>query len=132
MAFVRAREEKTLAKLFAWEALLKLAEADTHAKEAKIARLTCQLRVALRAKRYRRGWSTTTVTASILQSFDFIIAAFTAPARQLLTPAAAQERMIGAPSGTATHSHFGSFNIFAVAMANGVAQRSKAGWRARR
>ena len=38
---MRAREEKTLAKLFAWEALLKLAEADTHAKEANIARLTC-------------------------------------------------------------------------------------------
>ena len=33
LAFVRAREEKTLAKLFAWEALLKLAEADTHATE---------------------------------------------------------------------------------------------------
>jgi hypothetical protein len=31
-----------------------------------------------------------------------------------------------------THSHFGSLNFFALAMANGMAQRSKAGWRARR
>ena len=75
---------------------------------------------------------TRTVLASILQSFDLASAAFTAPARPLLTPAAAQERMAGAPSGVSTHSYFGSFNFFAVAMANGVAQRSKAGWRARR
>jgi hypothetical protein len=67
-----------------------------------------------------------------LASFDFVTSSFTAPVRPLLTPAAAQERMAGAPSGAATHSHFGSFNVFAVAMANGVAQRSKAGWRARR
>eukprot|EP00966_Prymnesium_polylepis_P255467 5902442-Prymnesium_polylepis.1 len=72
------------------------------------------------------------VSASILSSFDFVIAAFTPPVRPLLTRAAAQERMAGAPSGVPTHSHFGSFNFFTVAMANGMAQRSKAGWRARR
>jgi len=73
-----------------------------------------------------------TVLASVLGSFGFRHGAFTPPARPLLTPAAAQERMADAPSGVTTHSHFGSFNFFAVAMANGVAQRSKAGWRARR
>ena len=72
-----------------------------------------------------------TVAASILPGFDFPLAVFTPPARPSLTPAAAQESLAGAPSGTAPHSHFGSFDIFAVAMANGVAQRSKAGWRAR-
>ena len=47
--------------------------------------------------------------------------------RPLQTFAAAQEKMAGAPSGVSTHSYFGSFNFFAVAMANGVAQRSKVG-----
>ena len=45
----------------------------------------------------------TTVLASIFQSFDFAIAAFTAPARPLLTRAAAAERLTGALSGTAPH-----------------------------
>ena len=67
-----------------------------------------------------------------MASFDFVTSSFTPPVRPLQTLAAAQERMADAPSGVSTHSYFGSFNFFAVAMANGVAQRSKAGWRARR
>ena len=41
--------------------------------------------------------------ASILQSFDFAIAAFTPPARPSLMRAAAAERLAGAPSGAAPH-----------------------------
>ena len=44
-----------------------------------------------------------TVLASIFRSFDFPIRTFTAPARPLLTPAAAAERLAGAPSGAAPH-----------------------------
>ena len=72
-----------------------------------------------------------TVLASILQSFDFAIAAFTAPARPLLTPAAAQESLVGAPSGTPPRTRVDGVKKIAVPMVNGVAQRSKAGWRAR-
>jgi hypothetical protein len=73
-----------------------------------------------------------TVLASILQSFDFAIAAFTAPARPLLTPAAAQESLVGAPSGKPPRTRVDGVKKVAVPMVNGVAQRSKAGWRARR
>ena len=73
-----------------------------------------------------------TVRALILSSFDFVVTAFTAPVRTPLTPTAAQERMAGAPSGKATHTRVGGSNFFAVPMTNGVAQRSKASWRARR
>ena len=72
------------------------------------------------------------VQASILSSFDFVRDVFTPPARPRLTPAAAQDRMVGAPGGKATHTRVGGFNFFAVPMTNGVAQRSKASWRARR
>ena len=44
-----------------------------------------------------------TVSASILQSFVFAIAAFTPPARPSLMRAAAAERLAGAPSGAAPH-----------------------------
>jgi len=56
----------------------------------------------------------------------------TAPARPLLTPAAAQESLVGAPSGTPPRTRVDSVKKIAVPMVNGVAQRSKAGWRARR
>jgi len=61
MALAKAYHERTYARLCASDALLKLAEAECLARDAKIARLTCQLRVARRAAKYRRGWSTTRV-----------------------------------------------------------------------
>ena len=60
------------------------------------------------------------------QSFDFVIAAFTAPARPLLTPAAAQESLVGAPGGTLSRTRVEGVNKIAVPMVNGVAQCSKA------
>jgi hypothetical protein len=72
------------------------------------------------------------VSASFLQSFDFVIAAFTPPVRPLLTRAAAQESLLGAPSGTPPHTRVGGFQTLrAVAMVNGAAA-SAAGWRAQR
>lgn len=61
LAYARAQHQHTFAQLQASEHLLKLAEAEYAAQHAKIVRLTCQLRVARRASRYRRGWSTTRV-----------------------------------------------------------------------
>ena len=71
----------------------------------------------------------------MLSSFDFVIAAFTppvTPVRPLLTRAAAQESLLGAPSGTPPHTRVGGFQTLrAVAMVNGAAA-SAAGWRAQR
>ena len=45
--------------------LVHVIEAQLAATEAKVVRLTRQLRVAKRAKRYRRGWSTTRVRFAV-------------------------------------------------------------------
>ena len=66
-----------------------------------------------------------------MSSFDFVIAAFTPPVRRLLTRAAAQESLVGAPSGTPPRTRVDGVKQIAVPMVNGVAQRSKASWRAR-
>ena len=70
------------------------------------------------------GWQNGTVSASFLQSFDFAIAAFTAPARPLLTRAAAAERLAGAPSGTAPHRSVEDMVGFATSMLRGATWRS--------
>ena len=44
-----------------------------------------------------------TVSASILYSFDIVLAVFTVPAGTPMTPAAANERLAGAPGGAASH-----------------------------
>jgi hypothetical protein len=69
------------------------------------------------------GDEASTVSASISQSFDFAIAAFTAPARPLLTPAAAQESLVGAPSGTPPRTRVDSVKQIAVPMVNGWRER---------
>ena len=40
---------------------VEIAKAEAHVKDLKIHRLKCQLRVARRSRRKRRGWSTTRV-----------------------------------------------------------------------
>eukprot|EP00966_Prymnesium_polylepis_P107585 2490628-Prymnesium_polylepis.1 len=64
---------------------------------------------------------TCTVPASVLGSFGFRHGAFTP--HVLLTPAAAQESLTGAPSGTPPHTRVDGFKDFAVAMVN-AAQRN--------
>eukprot|EP00966_Prymnesium_polylepis_P085012 1968193-Prymnesium_polylepis.1 len=59
-------------------------------------------------------------------SFDFITSLFTAHARPLLAPSAAQESLAGAPSGTRPHTRVDGFKTIAVTMVEGAAQRSDA------
>ena len=65
-----------------------------------------------------------TVLASFLQSFVFATSLFTAPARPLLTRAAAAERLAGALSGTAPHRSVEDTVGFATSMLSGVTWRS--------
>jgi hypothetical protein len=65
-----------------------------------------------------------TVLASFLQSFVFATSLFTAPARPLLTRAAAAERLAGALRGTAPHRSVEDTVGFATSMLSGVTWRS--------
>jgi len=65
LAFQRAYHNHTAAKYDASLDLVAVCEREIAAKDAKVRRLMRQLRVAKRAKRLRRGWSTTRVRFSL-------------------------------------------------------------------
>ena len=64
-----------------------------------------------------------TVSASILGGFDFGRRAFTAPARPLLTPAAAQNRLAAVPGRLDSHRRAASVVTFVNTMLPGAARR---------
>ena len=74
--------------------------------------------------KYRIGFEVIFVLASIFQSFVFATSLFPAPARPLLTRAAAAERMAGALSGTAPHRSVEDMVGFATRMLSGATWRS--------
>ena len=65
MALSKAYYNHLAARYDVASELVSLYEADVAAKDAKIVRLQRQLRVAKRAKKYRRGWSTTRVRFAV-------------------------------------------------------------------
>ena len=67
--------------------------------------------------------NTCPVSASILGGFDFGRGAFTAPARPLLTPAAAQNRLAAVPGRLDSHMRAASVVTFVNTMLPGAARR---------
>ena len=59
--YMEARYMFLGAALLAVEIDVEIAKAEAHVKDLKVHRLKCQLRVARRSRRKRRGWSTTRV-----------------------------------------------------------------------
>ena len=57
-----------------------------------------------------------TVSASILGSFDFVVAFFTPPAKAPVMLAAARERLVDAPHGTSPHRRVEGMVTFAATM----------------
>ena len=65
-----------------------------------------------------------TVSASILGSFDFVVALFTPPAKAPVMLAAAHERLADAPRGAAPHRSVEGMVDFAPNMLSGATWRS--------
>ena len=64
------------------------------------------------------------MSASILGGFDFGRVAFTVALAAPVTPAAAYERLAGAPRGAAAHRRVETVVVFATNMLGGATRRS--------